>query len=91
MAVSKSSRRPTACCRSRPRAIINHGPRSLAAESPAPPEVPFYPPPVIIAPQNGGSGMPQNFVPRHPKPQHASAVDDPNKTNANKKQIHRRE
>jgi hypothetical protein len=25
------------------------------------PEVPFYPPPVIMAPQNGNLGMPQNF------------------------------
>ena len=25
------------------------------------PEVPFYPPPVIVAPQNGNLGMPQNF------------------------------
>ena len=27
----------------------------------AQPEVPFYPPPVIIAPQNGDVGMPQDF------------------------------
>ena len=37
--------------------------RSWSAQSapppPAQPEVPFYPPPVIIAPQNGG--MPQDF------------------------------
>src|ERR1700720_5009210 len=32
----------------------------------AQPEVPFYPPPVIVAPQNG-DGMPQDFRPRRPK------------------------
>jgi hypothetical protein len=28
---------------------------------PVQPEVPFYPPPVILAPQNGDLGMPQDF------------------------------
>jgi hypothetical protein len=28
---------------------------------PAQPEVPFYPPPVIVAPRGGGDGMPPNF------------------------------
>jgi hypothetical protein len=32
----------------------------------AQPEVPFYPPPVIVAPQNG-DGMPQDFRTRRPK------------------------
>jgi hypothetical protein len=32
----------------------------------AQPEVPFYPPPVIVAPQNG-DGMPHDFRPRRPK------------------------
>jgi hypothetical protein len=32
-----------------------------AAPQPAQPEVPFYPPPVISAPQNGGAGMLPNF------------------------------
>src|ERR1700704_3649276 len=39
--------------------------QSWSAQStpqPVQPEVPFYPPPVIIAPQNGGGvGMPQDF------------------------------
>jgi hypothetical protein len=26
---------------------------------PVQPEVPFYPPPIIVAPQNGDAGMPQ--------------------------------
>jgi hypothetical protein len=25
------------------------------------PEVPFYPPPVILAPRNGDAGLPQDF------------------------------
>src|ERR1700676_1925180 len=38
--------------------------QSWSAQStpqPVQPEVPFYPPPVIIAPQNGDVGMPQDF------------------------------
>jgi hypothetical protein len=35
--------------------------------APAPPEVPLYPPPVIVAPQNGG--MPPNFDPQPRRPQ----------------------
>jgi hypothetical protein len=30
------------------------------------PEVPFYPPPVIGAPQNGDAGMPRDFRRRKP-------------------------
>jgi hypothetical protein len=30
------------------------------------PQVPFYPPPVILAPQNGDAGMPQDFHRRKP-------------------------
>jgi hypothetical protein len=36
---------------------------------PAQPEVPLYPPPVIMAPQNGGAGMPPNFEPQQRRPQ----------------------
>jgi hypothetical protein len=49
---------------------------SQSAPPQAQPEVPFYPPPVIIAPQNGGmpedfSGPPQDFGHRKPrKPSH---------------------
>jgi len=38
--------------------------QSWSAQStpqPVQPEVPFYPPPVILAPQNGDVGMPQDF------------------------------
>jgi hypothetical protein len=38
--------------------------QSWSAQStpqPEQPEVPFYPPPVIIAPQDGDAGMPQDF------------------------------
>jgi hypothetical protein len=47
--------------------------RSWSAQSapqPMQPEVPFYPPPVIIAPQGGNAGMPQNFSapPQNRKP-----------------------
>ena len=38
--------------------------RSWSAQStpqPVQPAVPFYPPPVIVAPQNGDAGMPQDF------------------------------
>ena len=31
-----------------------------------PPAVPFYPPPVIVAPQNGDAGIPQEFQRRKP-------------------------
>jgi hypothetical protein len=34
---------------------------------PAQPEVPVYPPPVIVAPQNGDMGMPENFSGEPPK------------------------
>jgi hypothetical protein len=30
------------------------------------PAVPFYPPPIIVAPQNNDSGMPQDFQRRKP-------------------------
>ena len=50
-AVSKSSRPPTASCRSRPRAIISPGRRNPLRRRPQP-DVPFYPPPVIVAPQS---------------------------------------
>jgi hypothetical protein len=38
--------------------------------APAQPEVPLYPPPVIMAPQNGGAAVPPNFdsQPRRPQP-----------------------
>ena len=32
-----------------------------SAPQPTQPEVPFYPPPVIVAPQGGDAGMPQDF------------------------------
>jgi hypothetical protein len=38
--------------------------QSWSAQStsqPVQPEIPFYPPPVIIAPQNGDAGMPRDF------------------------------
>jgi hypothetical protein len=36
--------------------------QSWSAQSiPQPPEVPLYPPPIIVAPQNGDAGMPQGF------------------------------
>jgi hypothetical protein len=62
--------------------------RSWSAQSipqPVQPEIPFYPPPIIVAPQNGEqgfSGPPQDF--RRPGSFHTEA-------HANKKQIHRRE
>jgi hypothetical protein len=43
--------------------------QSWSAQSAPPaaqPEVPFYPPPVIVAPRDG-DGMPQDFRPRRPK------------------------
>lgn len=50
--------------------------QSWSAQStpqPAQPEVPFYPPPIIVAPQGGDAGMPQDFSSppqdfRHRKP-----------------------
>ena len=40
---------------------------SQSAPPKAQPEVPFYPPPVIIAPQNGDTGIPpQDFQHREP-------------------------
>ena len=48
--VSKSSRRPTASCRSRRRATISHGRRN-PRRCRRSPTCPFYPPPVIVAPQ----------------------------------------
>jgi hypothetical protein len=38
-----------------------------SAPQPVQPAVPFYPPPVIVAPQNGDAGMPQDFQ-HHKKP-----------------------
>ena len=40
---------------------------SQSTPQPVQPEVPFYPPPVIIAPQNGDAGMPQDFQHRKPR------------------------
>jgi hypothetical protein len=40
---------------------------SQSTAQPVQPEVPFYPPPVIVAPQNGGAGMPQDFPHRKPR------------------------
>jgi hypothetical protein len=37
-----------------------------AVQLPVQPEVPFYPPPVILAPRNGGADMPQDFRRRNP-------------------------
>jgi hypothetical protein len=34
---------------------------SQSAPSPAQTEVPYYPPPVIVAPEHGASGPPQDF------------------------------
>jgi len=44
--------RPTELLPQPAEAIMSHGPRKSAPRK-AQPEVPFYPPPVIIAPQNG--------------------------------------
>src|SRR5712671_6583513 len=44
--------------------------RSWSAQStpqPEQPAVPFYPPPIIVAPQNGDDGMPQHFQHRKPR------------------------
>ena len=35
--------------------------QSWSAQSTPQPEVPFYPPPIIVAPQNDDAGMPQDF------------------------------
>ena len=37
-----------------------------AVQPPVQPEVPFYPPPVILAPQDRDAEMPQDFRRRHP-------------------------
>ncbi len=37
-----------------------------AVQPPVQPEVPFYPPPVILAPQDRGAEMPQDFRRRQP-------------------------
>ena len=34
---------------------------SQSTPQPVQPEVPFYPPPIIVAPQGGDAGMPQDF------------------------------
>ena len=36
--------------------------RAIGSATPAQPEVPFYPPPVIVAPQNGNMGMPREHM-----------------------------
>jgi hypothetical protein len=36
--------------------------QSWSAQSTPQPEVPLYPPPVIVAPQNGATAMPQDFA-----------------------------
>src|SRR5712671_2606542 len=44
--------------------------QSWSAQStpqPEQPAVPFYPPPIIVAPQNGDDGMPQHFQHRKPR------------------------
>jgi hypothetical protein len=62
------------------------------------PEVPFYPPPIIIAPQNGDAGMPQNgdggmlqdFSGPPQDFQHRKHRNFRTKNHADKKHIHRR-
>ena len=47
--------------------------QSWSAQSAPPqaqPEVPLYPPPVIVAPQNGNAGMPQDFAEPPPNLRH---------------------
>jgi hypothetical protein len=41
------------------------------------PEVPLYPPPIIIAPQGGDAGMPQDFSRPPREPQHRKPRKDP--------------
>jgi len=57
-AASKSNRPPTAFCRNLRRAFTNPGRRNRPPQ-PVQPEVPFYPPPVILAPQAGQAGTAQ--------------------------------
>jgi hypothetical protein len=62
------------------------------------PEVPFYPPPIVIAPQNGDAGMPQNgdggmlqdFSGPPQDFQHRKHRNFRSKNHADKKHIHRR-
>ena len=53
-----------------------------AAKDPVQPEVPLYPPPVIVAPQIGGAGMPPDSA---PKPGSATLTSTP------RNHVHRRE
>ena len=60
--VSRSSRPPTASCRSRRRAIINHGRRNPCRSRRA--RVPLNPPPVIVAPQTAAATACRRISPR---------------------------
>ena len=71
---------------------------SQSTPQPVQPEVPFYPPPIIIAPQNGDGGMlqdgdgdmPQDFSGPPQDFQHRKHRDFHSKNHADKKHIHRR-
>src|SRR5437879_10856683 len=71
---------------------------SQSTPQPVQPEVPFYPPPIIIAPQNGDAGMPQNGDGGMPQDfsgppqdfQHRKHRNFHTKNHADKKHIHRR-
>jgi hypothetical protein len=54
--------------------------QSWSAQStaqPVQPEVPFYPPPVILAPQNGDGAMPQDFSGPPEEPRHRKHMKIP--------------
>src|SRR6478735_700825 len=53
-------------------------------------EVPFYPPPIIVAPQNGDGGMQQGFSGPPKDFQHRKHRNFHTKNHADKKHIHRR-
>jgi hypothetical protein len=79
---------------------------SQSTPQPVQPEVPFYPPPIIIAPQNGDAGMlqngdagmpqngdagmPQDFSGPPQDFQHRKRRKFPHQSHADKKLIHRR-
>jgi hypothetical protein len=64
----------------KPPEIFHQSWSSQSSPQPVQPEVPLYPPPIIIAPQGGDAGMPQDFSRPPREPAHRKPPKDPTQT-----------
>jgi hypothetical protein len=64
----------------KPAEIFHQSWSSQPIPQPVQPEVPLYPPPIIIAPQGGDAGMPEDFSRPQREPAHRQPRKDPIQT-----------